>query len=144
MSDFEIQGLEEFREKLKLIERRAPDRILDKLDDEGKKLRKEVKNNTPKGLDKKIKGKVMKGGKLRKSYKLAPVEKIKGGYQKGLYSKSPIFHLIERGHMQMSQSGQELGWKEGVFMMEKTVSEQEEPIMNRLKSWLNELFEELK
>lgn len=133
MSDFEIRGLEEFEKKLKLIERRAPDRILDKLDDEGKKLRKEVKNNTPSDTK-----------KLQKSYKLAPVEKIKGGYQKGLYSKSPIFHLIERGHMQMSKSGQELGWKEGVFMMEKTVSEQEEPIMNRLKSWLNELFEELK
>ena len=37
MADFKIEGLEEFQEKLKTIEKKAPDRILDKLDDEGKK-----------------------------------------------------------------------------------------------------------
>lgn len=132
MSNFEIQGLEEFQEKLRLVEKKAPDRILDKLDDEGKKLRKEIRNNTP-----------VDSGKLKKSYKLAPVEKVKGGYQKGIYSNSPFFHLVERGYIQTTPSGKELGWKPGVFMVEKTLKQQEEPLMNGLKLWLDDLFKEL-
>ncbi|HSH50560.1 MAG TPA: HK97 gp10 family phage protein, partial [Bacteroidales bacterium] len=69
MADFKVEGIDEFQEKLKVIEKKAPDRILDKLDDEGKKLRKEARANTPK-----------KTGKLRKGYILTQVEKIQGGY----------------------------------------------------------------
>lgn len=133
MSDFKIEGLEEFQEKLKTIERKAPDRILDKLDEEGKKLRKEVRDNTPK-----------KTGKLRKGYKLTQVEKVQGGYQKGLYNNHPTFHLVEKGHRKVSKSGKELGWTEGLFMLERTVKEQEEPIIEELQEWLDELFNELK
>ena len=49
MSEFKLEGLQEFQEKLKLIGKKAPDRILDKLDESGKKLRKKVRENTPKG-----------------------------------------------------------------------------------------------
>ena len=133
MSDFEIKGLSEFQEKLRLIEKKAPDRILDKLDDEGKKLRIAARNNTPK-----------KSGKLKKGYRLTPTEKVKGGYQKGLYNKHPTFHLVERGHRKVSRSGKELGWTDGVFMVEKTVKQEEGPIMSGLKIWLDDLFKELK
>lgn len=133
MADFKVEGLEEFQEKLKLIEKKAPDRILDKLDEEGKKLRVAARDNTPKVT-----------GKLRKGYKLLPVEKIQGGYQKGLYNNYPTFHLVEKGHRKVSKSGKELGWTEGKFMLEKTVKEQEEPIMEELQEWLDELFNELK
>ena len=133
MADFKIEGLEEFQEKLKTIEKKAPDRILDKLDEEGKKLRVAARDNTPKVT-----------GKLRKGYKLTQVEKIQGGYQKGLYNNYPTFHLVEKGHRKVSRSGKELGWTEGLFMLEKTVKEQEEPIMEELQEWLDELFNELK
>lgn len=133
MADFKVEGLEEFQEKLKTIEKKAPDRILDKLDEVGKNLRNQVKENTPK-----------KTGKLRKGYKLTEVEKIQGGYQKGLYNNHPTFHLVEKGHRKVSRSGKELGWTEGKFMLEKTVKEQEEPIMKELQEWLDELFNELK
>ena len=133
MTNFKVDGLEEFEEKLKLIERRAPDRILDELDRQGNKLRRAARANTPK-----------KTGKLRKGYRLTPVEKIQGGYQKGLYNNYPTFHLVERGHRKVSPSGKELGWTEGVFMIEKTVAQEEEEIMDELKSWLDELFQELK
>ena len=66
MANLRIDGLEEFRHKLRTIERKAPDRILDKLDEEGKKLRKRARANTPK-----------KTGNLRKGYKLLPVRKFK-------------------------------------------------------------------
>ncbi len=134
MADFKIEGLGEFQEKLKTIEKKAPDRILDKLDEVGKELRKQAMNNTKKG----------KTGNLRKGYKLLPVEKIKGGYQKGMTNTAPHFHLVEKGHRKVSKSGKELGWTEGKFYLERTVKEMEEPIMEELQEWLDELFNELK
>ncbi len=133
MAEFKIEGVEEFEKKLKTIEKKAPDRILDKLDEVGKKLRVAARDNTPKVT-----------GKLRKGYKLTQVEKVQGGYQKGLYNNYPTFHLVEKGHRKVSKSGKELGWTEGLFMLEKTVKEQEEPIMEELQEWLDELFNELK
>mgnify|MGYP001003478784 CR=1 FL=1 len=136
MGDFDvkIEGVEEFQEKLKTVEEKAPDRILDKLDEEGKKLRKQAMNNTKKG----------KTGNLRKGYKLLPVEKIKGGYQKGMTNTASHFHLVEKGHRKVSKSGKELGWTEGKFYLDRTVKEMEEPITEDLKDWLDELFQELK
>lgn len=133
MANIRFEGLEEFQEKLKTIERKAPDRIIEKLDEEGKKLRKAARDNTPKIT-----------GKTRKGYKLVPVQKIQGGYQKGIYNDHPTFWLLEHGHRKVSPSGKELGWTEGLFMLEKTVKEQEEPIMGELRDWLDELFNELK
>lgn len=134
MGDFKIEGLEEFQEKIRTIEKKAPDRILDKLDDEGKKLRVAARNNTPK-----------KTGNLRKGYRLLPVEKIKGGYQKGLTNTSPHFHLVERGHRIITKDGKDTGKVvQGKFYLEKTVKQEEEPLMNELESWLDELFKELK
>jgi hypothetical protein len=128
-----IKGLDEFQAKLKTVERKAPDRILDKLDAEGKELKKAVRKNTPK-----------RTGKLKKSWKLAPVEKIQGGYQKGLYSKDPKFPLVEKGHRKVTQSGKEIGWTPGKFFLEKTVKEREEETAEELDKWLDELFKELK
>jgi hypothetical protein len=133
MADFKVEGAEEFQKKLKTIEKKAPDRIIEKLDEEGKKLRVAARDNTPKVT-----------GKLRKGYKLLPVEKIQGGYQKGMTNTAPHFHLVEKGHRKVSKSGKELGWTEGLFMLERTVKEQEEPIMEELQEWLDELFQELK
>ena len=133
MADFKVEGIDEFQEKLKTIEKKAPDRIIEKLDEVGKKLRVAARDNTPKVT-----------GKLRKGYKLLPIEKIQGGYQKGMTNTAPHFHLVEKGHRKVSKSGKELGWTEGLFMLEKTVKEQEEPIMEELQEWLDELFQELK
>lgn len=133
MSDFKIEGLEEFQEKLRTIEKKAPDRILDKLDDEGKKLRVVLRRNTPKIT-----------GNLRKGWRLEQVEKVQGGYQKGIYNKAPHHNLVEKGHRKVTQSGKEIGWTEGKFYTEKTVKQEEEPLMNELKNWLDELFKELK
>lgn len=132
MSDFEIEGLEEFLEKLKRVEKKAPDRILDQLDDMGKNLRKEVRASMPKET-----------GNLRKGVTALPVEKIKGGWQKGITNKSPHYHLVERGHRKVSRSGQELGWTEGNFYLEKTIMALEGAMTQELKQWLDDLFQEL-
>ena len=132
MAEFKIEGVEEFEKKLKTIEKKAPDRIIRELDRQGNKLRRAARANTP-----------VKTGKLRKGYRLTQVEKIRGGYQKGLYNSAPHFHLVEKGHRKVSKSGKELGWTEGKFYLERTVKEMEEPITQELENWLDELFREL-
>lgn len=133
MSSFEIKGLEEFNEKLRLVEKKAPDRILEKLDNEGKQLRKAMKANTPKDR-----------GKLQKGYKLTPVTKGGNGYSKGIVNKNPVHHLVNNGHRKVTPGGNVVGMVEGQFYVEKTVAQEEGPLMNRLDSWLGTLFEELK
>ena len=136
MGDFDvkIEGVEEFQEKLKTVEEKAPDGIIDELNHEGKKLKTAAKNNTPKISN-----------DLRKGYKLLPIEKIKGGYQIGMTNTCGYFHLVERGHRRVSRSGKEFKKPvKGKFYLKKTVEEQEEPITEGLKEWLNTLFQELK
>ena len=132
MVNFRIDGLAEYREKLKLVEKRAPDRIIDKLDKTGNELRKKTREKTPKKI-----------GKIQKGYKLLPVEKVRGGYQKGMTNTAPHFHLVERGHRKVTKSGKEIGWTDGVFMVEKTVREMDETLPGELRDWLNDLFKEL-
>lgn len=132
MGDFTIEGLEEFQEKLKTVQKKAPDRIIKELNRQGNKLRRATRENTPADT-----------GKLRKGYRLKEVEKVGKGYQKGMHSKSPLFHLIERGHFRVTKDGKR-EWVNGVFMVEKTVSQQEPIIMGELKIWLDKMFEELK
>lgn len=132
MAEFRLEGAEGFREKLGLIKRKAPDRIMDKLDDTGKEFVKRARANTPKV-----------SGNLRKGYMALPVEKIAGGYQKGITNKAPHFHLVERGHRKVSRTGQEIGWTEGKFYLERTVKENEEEIAEDLDKWLDELYKEL-
>ena len=87
MAKFKVEGLEEFQEKLKTIEKKAPDRILVRLDKEGNKLRKAMRANTPVGAT----------GKLQKGYRLEATKKVAGGYEKGLYNRAPHHHLVNNG-----------------------------------------------
>lgn len=134
MVDFKIEGLEEFNQKLKTIEKKAPDRIIEELDKQGKELRKAMKKNTPVGAT----------GKLSRGYRLEPTKKVVGGYEKGLYNKAPHHHLVNNGHRKVTKNGVEIGWTPGRFYVEKTVVEEEKPIMNDLQEWLDDLFKELK
>lgn len=132
-SSFEIQGLDEFQEKLRTVEKKAPDRILKELDRQGNKLRRVARKNTPE-----------RTGKLKKGYRLTKAEKAGGGYQKGLYNRAPHHHLVNNGHRKVTPSGRVIGWTAGLFYIEKTVAQHEPIIMSELQSWLSELYTELK
>lgn len=132
MADFEIEGLEEFQKKLHTVEKYAPDRIIEELDEAGKELRKQARANTPR-----------KTGNLQRGYRLTEVEKIQGGYQKGLYNKSPHHHLVNNGHRKVTPGGREVGWTPGLFYIERTVEEMEGPLTEDLREWLDELYKEL-
>lgn len=131
--DFKIDGVEEFQKAIKTVERKAPDRILDKLDEEGRTFVKAARENTPVG----------RTGKLKKGWKTEPVKKIGKGYQKGMRNKAPHHHLVNNGHRQVTESGKVIGWVNGRFYTEETVAQEESGTNRRLEEWLNELYEEL-
>lgn len=136
MSGFEINGMDEFREKLKLVEKKAPDKIINKLNRLGGKLRSAAKENTPKLKP--------EGTRISESYKLHSVERGSDFYEKGMSNTAPHFHLVEHGHRKVTPGGREVGFVPGQFFLEKTIEEMKEPINSELKRWLNKLYNELK
>lgn len=137
MSDIDFKGLTEFEEKLKEVEKKAPNRVEEKLDELGKDLKKRSKEKTDQETEKKT-------GKLRKSYKLFPSERTPDGWEKTMTNTAPHFHLVEKGHRQMTKDGEEIGFVEGKHMVERAMSEMEEVMPGELDKWLGELFAELK
>lgn len=94
MADFEVtKDLFKLQDDLKRLERDAPGKVIEVLDQAGKIVRKEVKANTPVGTTKKTNSK-----KLKNRWKLDPTVKEDGAYTKKLRSTAPHFHLVERGH----------------------------------------------
>lgn len=141
MGDFEfkLEGLEEFQKKLRTVEKNAPDRILKELDQQGNKLRKAMRENSPVSDRNKVNRK-----RIKYNYKLNPVKRIGKGYSKELYNKAPHHHLVNNGHRKVTKTGRVIGWTPGLFYIEQVTAEQEPIIMSELQSWLNELYKELK
>lgn len=133
MAEFRFEGLEEFQQKLRTVEKKAPDRILRELDRQGNYLRRQARKNTP-----------VKTGKLQKAYKVTKAEKQGKGYQKGLYNSDQKHHLVHNGHRKVTPGGRVIGWTDGLFYVDKTVAEEESKISSELQNWLEVLFQELK
>ncbi|MCS4471100.1 HK97 gp10 family phage protein [Clostridium botulinum] len=90
----------------------AEDELLEK---SGRKLRKYCKDRTPyREQDKKH---------IRNSYKLSPVKRSGNTNFIEMTNTAPHFHLIERGHRQISKSGEEIGFVEGIHMVERGTEE---------------------
>jgi len=128
---FEIKGLEEFSERLKIALKKYPDKAEEKLISIAREFRKDVKKKTPE-----------KTGRLKKSYKLSQVKQIGRTMYIEFRSTAPHFHLIERGHFQKTKHGDR--WIPGFRMVEKTVEEYEEKIPEEINRWLEDIFKELR
>lgn len=128
---FEINGLEEFSEKLQMAIKKYPDKAEEKLEDIAKKFKKSVIKKTP-----------VRTGKLRKSYKLSKVQQTGRTMYIEFRSTAPHFHLVERGHFQKTKHGDR--WIPGDRMVEKTVKEFEEVIPQEVNKWLEDIFRELR
>ncbi len=95
----QVDGLEELAESLENIARRYPDRAAEILVNQAKELRKDVvkqvKNDTDTdGTSKKSLAKVG-------SYGISPVQGFGATQYVEVSAKSPHFHLLENGHMQV-------------------------------------------
>lgn len=141
-----LEGMGDLVESLKELTRRYPDRAGELLQENAKKLRKEVVKNvkettTPtKGTKKKRPPKkpLHKIG----SYGISQVQ----GYNERQYveisAKSPHFHLVEHGHELVKPSGEVIGFVQGKHMMENAAKKAESEMPSTLEDMVTELLKE--
>lgn len=142
-ADLKITGLDEFTEKISLVEKKAPDRILNRLEKEAKETKKLAKRNSPDGHDMEKK----RSKKLKNSWKSSQVIRTQGDYQVEIWSKAPHFHLMERPHVYVVGSlhnRRVVGYHPGLFFFKRTIEGLDVKFQSEREGWLNELYEELK
>ena len=113
-------SFEEFIGRLQTVQKNFPDDVETVLNRGANRMIKALKTNSPdSGKDHK--------GKLNKSWK----KKIEG-YGKdihaNIYSTTPHFHLIDRGHKIMDKKGHEKGFVQGKHFLQKTIDEQQDDL----------------
>lgn len=93
-----LDGMDAYLKKLDMIQKKAPGRLIEHLDKEGRKVvseyRKTVRQNAYENPNK-------QKGHLRTGMKTTFTEKKNGNYEKGIYNdskKAPHYHLVEYGH----------------------------------------------
>lgn len=127
-----IVGTEEFTNAINTVMRRAPDRIIVKLESVGRKVAKEVKDNVS-----------VESGKAKASISTKRVNKVMGVYTKEIVSnnkKAPHWHLYEKGHRQLNRRGEEIGFIPGANTVERVMAAMEDDINADLQIWMNRLF----
>ena len=132
MSGIEIKGLEEYLEKFKAVQKKASDRIKRQLDKMGGDLKENTEESSPE-----ISGKLIKG------YKLDEVKEFSKNYQISVYNNARHAHLVEKGHRLVLSGGKDIGWVDGLFILEKEVAKYNLTMNMELYSWMNELYKEL-
>lgn len=104
----ELNGLDDFLKNLTSVSDDYAETAEKHLRKAGNKLKKAAKEATPE-----------KTGKLKKSW-ISAVKGEKGSdieYQ--LRNKDPVYHLIERGHVQKTPSGRVTGYVQGKYFFEQ-------------------------
>ena len=110
---FNFDGLDDFMQQLTDVGNQFPGTCEKHLKRVGNKMKKELKEVSPdSGKDHK--------GKLNKSWK----SEVKGytgeELQMDIWSTSPHFHLVDRGHVVKTPSGKVVGFVQGKHFLEKT------------------------
>ena len=113
--------IEEYRELIEEAINQFPLESELELEKGAKRMRKEIRDNTPVG-----KGK--HPHKLKNSWKIEMAGSRVGGVEADIYS----FHLVERGHVQKNAHGQVTGYKQGKFFMKNTVESKGEDIQKEM------------
>ena len=129
--DFEVkfEGLSDFKAKLEEVRARYPfkeEEILLKL---GATLKASAKDKTPTGTSKKH---------LKSQYKLSKVNYEKDGTNITMTNTSPLFHLVEKGHViKNKKGGPSLGFVPGKHMVETALIELEQTLPATVETWLD-------
>ena len=135
--DFEIKfsGLEGLQTKLEEVRAKYPykeEEILLKL---GATLKASAKDKTPTGPSKKH---------LRNQYKLSKVNYDKDGTNITMTNTSPLFHLVEKGHIiKNKKGGPTLGFAPGKHMVETAMMELDQTIPAIVGTWLDGVLGDL-
>lgn len=132
--DFEIKfdGISDFQAKLEEVRARYPykeEEILLKL---GATLKASAKDKTPTGTSKKH---------LKNQYKLSKVNYEKDGSNITMTNTSPLFHLVEKGHViKNKKGGPAHGFVPGKHMVETALIELEQTLPATVDAWLDSVL----
>lgn len=122
-----FNGMEEFTQKLKLIADAYPKTSERYLRAAGNKLRKQAKANTPSGKTEETYTKNEKEHKSKIKLKNSWTAKVIGfrghSLEYQLKSRSRRYHLVERGHVQVTPGGRVTGFTQGKFFFKRSVDE---------------------
>jgi len=134
--DFDLSELDDFTEQLlELAEKRMPKETRKFLQIEGNKLRK-LTLAKGKQLVKRRSGDYFKGIKRGKFYKFeGDTASIR------VYGSSPVSHLIEYGHRQVTKDGKEIGFVKGRKVFEKSRMQFEGQYHRDCEDFVDELLE---
>ena len=121
-SGFSFEGLDDFKQQLAAVANEYPATCEKHLKKIGNKFKKIVKEKSPdSGKDHK--------GKLNKSWK----SEVKGyngeDLQMDIWSTSPHFHLVDRGHIMKDRNGNVKGFVQGKHFLEATAQEVERDVL---------------
>lgn len=132
--DFEIKfsGLEDLQVRLDEVRARYPFREEEILLKLGATLKASAKEKTPTGASKKH---------LKSQYKLSKVNYDKDGTNITMRNKSPLFHLVEKGHViKNKKGGSSLGFVPGKHMVETAMMEMDQEIPGIVDAWLDSVL----
>lgn len=125
-------------EKIRTINKKAPGKIIDRMDKLGRKTVKHVKSRTPESKSKKTSRE-----RLRNRYKAYDIERKGDSWEKPIGSTAPHFHLVERGHDMVLRSGKFVRRIEGKSYFEKAMDEFESTIDTEMDKMVDDIFADL-
>lgn len=146
MANKNLYGLDEFENKLDLVNKKAPARIMTYLEKEGtqlktayrKRLKKEAFENPKK-----------KKNHLRKSLSIKNVKKVGTNVSKDYendikidYKVAPHYHLVEHGH-DIVRDGKVFGRVKGKKYFKKTILDNEKKFEKQRHKLIDEILKDL-
>lgn len=130
-----IMTPEEFAAKLTELQKKFPVEQENAVRKSANKFRKIIMSKSPDS------GTVHKL-KLNKSWSVRMTGFRATTIQAEIYSKSPHFHLVERGHVIKTRSGKVKGFKQGTFFLKKTVNNNQKEIIDDMGKMFLELIKD--
>jgi len=137
MSSYETTGINELLGDIKQMANSFPKEAEKRLQKIGNKFKKIVRE---KGPDSGINSK----RKLKKSWK-SKVNGYRGeDLELEIWSTSPHFHLVDRGHAKVDSKGNKKGFVQGKHFLEATVQEVDKTVVPvELENFMNEIAKKI-
>lgn len=142
MSDMiSVTGADEVVQALEKMVEAYPDRAGKMLRRSGTKLRKKIVENANENLNTNSKHKLSLGNES--SYRISQVQGLGKMQFVELSAKSPHFHLVERGHKQVTKSGNIVGEVAGRYYLRRATVAFEEEMPKEAEKIVDALIKEV-
>lgn len=139
------KDFKDFTEKIKLASKKSPSKIYKGMNKIGRDLKKDLKEATPIGKNDNPGKK-----RLRSRWRLHKAKREYNTYEVKIKSKAPHYHLVERGHRQLSpytrngvrlkDGGRNLGKVEGKFFAKKALDQAEPRVTKEIEKLIDDIL----